>query len=76
VPNDRSGDVLRFRQLFLGFRFGVAQPSNIEVVVSRFDVVAREAAPPPFLALIFPLSAAIRIVAIGSLEFHKVRNGQ
>src|SRR5262245_30306645 len=72
MSDDGSGYILRFGQLFFGLSFSVAQPSNIQIVITRFDGIAAKAPPATILALVLAFSAAIRIAAIVLLEICKV----
>ena len=50
--------------------------ADVEIVVARLDLLAREAAPAAFLALILALCPAVRIVAVGLLEVREVLDRQ
>ena len=72
MPNDSSDYVVGLRQLLLGFSFGVAQPSNVEIVISRLDLLAREASPSTLFALILALRSAVWIVTVSFFESREV----
>ena len=76
MPHDGGGDVLRLGQMLLGFRLGVAKPTDVEIVVAGFDLIPRVASEPPFLPLILALCLAERIGPKRFLEVRKVSNGQ
>lgn len=76
MSDDGGGDIFRLSQGLFGLGFGVAQPGDVEIVVTGGDGLAREPAPPAVFALLLPLRAAIRIGAIGFLEILEVSDGQ
>jgi hypothetical protein len=76
MPHDGGSDILRLDQMLLGFHFGVAKPTDVEIVVAGFDFVARKATKPPSLPLILALCLAEWIIAKGFFELREVLHGQ
>src|SRR5215467_1362749 len=76
MTNNRRGNILWLRELFLGLGLGVSQPSDVEIIVPRLDGLAGEAAPPAFIAPVLAFGAAAWIAAEGFLELSEVLNRQ
>src|SRR5258706_15388098 len=58
--------------MFFRINLCVAQPRNVQVVISCLDRFTRERPPTTSLALIFALTPAIRIVAVRFFEIREV----
>lgn len=76
MPHNRGSDVFGLGQMLLRLRLGVAQPTDIEIVVAGLDRVPREAPEPSLFPLILALCLAERIISEGLLEFREVLDGQ
>jgi hypothetical protein len=76
MPHDRSSDVLGFREVLFNLRFRVAQPTNVEVVVTGSYFLPRKTSEPTFRALIFPLTPSERAIAEGLFEIREIGSGK
>src|ERR1700722_6280174 len=76
MDRDCSSDILRLGEPIRDVGLFVAQPSNVEAVVTGRDLLAAETAETPFLAMILALGLSVRIVSETLLEFCKIHPRQ
>src|SRR5262245_8223772 len=71
-----AGEVLRFGKFVAVFKGIVLEPGDVELVAALFDVGNVEPAHPAGLAGVSSFAEAVRVFAVGLLEFSEVLRGE